>query len=238
MPLLLPHTYEGLDGKIRSVVEDIVAKIQTWAAQVDGVNAAERLNELAGGIAGLSTAQPGFVQTYAGSSAPTGWLLCDGAAVSRTTYANLFAVVMTTYGVGDGVTTFNLPDLRGRFVLGKAASGTGSTLGSTGGSIDHTHTGPSHTHGAGSYQAPAHDHGGVTGDAQVYIDHMTLIKDSFTDDGTNQKDAVIDEAEDPHDHTIPTQAAATITGTSGAGGTGATGSANPPYMALTYIIKT
>lgn len=76
---------------------------------------------------------------YGGTSAPTGWLLCDGAAVSRSTYAALFAVLSTTYGAGDGSTTFNLPDYRGRFVLGKAAAGTGSTLGGTGGTIDHVH---------------------------------------------------------------------------------------------------
>ena len=56
----------------------------------------------------------GVVLPYAGSSTPSGWLLCNGAAVSRTTYATLFAVIGTTYGVGDGSTTFNLPDLRGR----------------------------------------------------------------------------------------------------------------------------
>src|SRR5690606_38194219 len=81
-----------------------------------------------------------------GTSAPSGWLLCDGAAVSRNTYARLFSVLGTTYGAGDGNSTFNLPDLRQRFPLGKAASGTGSTLGATGGAIDHTHSGPSHTH--------------------------------------------------------------------------------------------
>lgn len=56
---------------------------------------------------------------FAGSTAPTGWLLCAGQAVSRTTYAALFAVVGTTYGIGDGSTTFNLPDLRGRVIAGK-----------------------------------------------------------------------------------------------------------------------
>jgi hypothetical protein len=55
----------------------------------------------------------GVVQQYAGSSAPDGFLLCNGAAVSRTTYASLFAVVGTTYGVGNGTTTFNLPNLNG-----------------------------------------------------------------------------------------------------------------------------
>lgn len=61
----------------------------------------------------------GMVLPYAGSSAPTGFLLCGGQAVSRTTYSDLFAVVGTTYGVGDNFSTFNLPDLQGRVVAGK-----------------------------------------------------------------------------------------------------------------------
>jgi microcystin-dependent protein len=81
----------------------------------------------------------GLTLPYGGITAPSGFLLCDGSAVSRTTYAGLFAILSTTYGVGDGSTTFNLPDMRQRFPLGKAAAGTGSTLGSTGGAIDHTH---------------------------------------------------------------------------------------------------
>lgn len=60
----------------------------------------------------------GTVLPYAGDTAPAGFLLCDGAAVSRTTYAALFAVVQSRFGAGDGSTTFNLPDLRGMFVRG------------------------------------------------------------------------------------------------------------------------
>lgn len=60
----------------------------------------------------------GLVLPYAGTSAPSGWLLCDGSAVSRTTYATLFAITSTTYGVGDGSTTFNLPNLSSRAVVG------------------------------------------------------------------------------------------------------------------------
>jgi microcystin-dependent protein len=56
----------------------------------------------------------GEMRDYAGTTAPTGWLLADGSAVSRTTYASLFAVVGTTYGAGNGTTTFNIPDMRGR----------------------------------------------------------------------------------------------------------------------------
>ena len=80
----------------------------------------------------------GSVIPYAGASAPgatingvVGWLLADGSAVSRTTYATLFAIVGTTYGAGDGSTTFNLPDLRGRMPMG-AGTGTGLNASGTG----------------------------------------------------------------------------------------------------------
>ena len=67
----------------------------------------------------VATAAPaGRIEAYAGATAPTGYLLCDGTAVSRTTYATLFAVTSTTYGIGDGSTTFNVPDLRGRVPVG------------------------------------------------------------------------------------------------------------------------
>jgi microcystin-dependent protein len=83
----------------------------------------------------------GAVLPYAGSSAPTGWLLCYGQAVSRTTYAALFAVTSTTYGVGDGSTTFNVPDLRGRVPAGQDDMGGTSANrltnpGTTSGGID------------------------------------------------------------------------------------------------------
>lgn len=64
---------------------------------------------------------PGIMWEYAGATAPSGWLLCDGSAVSRTTYAALYAVIGTTYGVGDGTTTFNLPDTRTRSTVGSSA---------------------------------------------------------------------------------------------------------------------
>lgn len=66
-----------------------------------------------GNLVGL---KPGFVCPFAGTTAPDGWLICDGSAISRTTYADLFAVIGTTYGEGDGNTTFNLP--KGNFPFG------------------------------------------------------------------------------------------------------------------------
>ena len=123
----------------------------------------------------LHTGVPsGGIVAYGGTSAPTNFLLCQGQAVSRTTYSTLFGIIGTTYGAGDGSTTFNLPNLQGRFPLGKAAAGTGSTLGGTGGALDHTHSNPAHSHGIsqhthgmknhvhgiGSHQhnTPAHEH--------------------------------------------------------------------------------
>ena len=75
-------------------------------------------------------APTGSVYTFAGSTVPTGWLKCNGALLSRTTYAALFAVIGTTYGAGDGSTTFALPDLRGEFVRG-ADDGRGVDAGRT-----------------------------------------------------------------------------------------------------------
>ena len=66
----------------------------------------------------------GIVQFFAGSSAPKGWLVCDGSAVSRTEYDELFEVIGTTYGAGDGSTTFNLPNLIDRFAEGGKNVGT------------------------------------------------------------------------------------------------------------------
>lgn len=118
----------------------------------------------------------GSVIAFAGASAPSDWLFCFGQNVSRTTYAALFAVLGTTYGVGDGSTTFTLPDLRGRVVAGKDDMGgtsanrltaqtgglNGDILGATGGSETHTLTTaqmPAHTHtsfgpsGSGSFNS-------------------------------------------------------------------------------------
>lgn len=91
---------------------------------------------------------PGTVKPFAGSASPSGWLLADGTAVSRTTYANLFAAIGTAYGTGDGSTTFNLPDLRGRVAVGRSPGGKADvdTLGDSDGlssnlrSISHHHT--------------------------------------------------------------------------------------------------
>lgn len=95
----------------------------------------------------------GAIQAYGGASAPNGWLICDGSAVSRTTYSELFSAIGTTYGSGDGSTTFNLPDLKGRVIVGvgesSATGHTNHTLGQKSGEEKHTLTVdemPSHSH--------------------------------------------------------------------------------------------
>jgi len=74
-----------------------------------------------------SIVPPGVVLPFAGSVAPDGWLLCQGQAVSRTTYATLFASLGTAYGTGDGSTTFNLPNTQGYFLRGAGTTGIYST---------------------------------------------------------------------------------------------------------------
>lgn len=71
----------------------------------------------------------GVIQAFAGSTTPDGWLLCDGSAVSRTDYSELFLVIGTTYGDGDGSTTFNVPNLIDKFVQGNATAGTVKSAG-------------------------------------------------------------------------------------------------------------
>lgn len=91
----------------------------------------------------------GAIQAYGGEVAPNNWLICDGSAVSRTTYSKLFATIGTTYGEGDGETTFNIPDLRGNIAIGASED---YDLGDNGGESEHiltTNEMPSHSHELG-----------------------------------------------------------------------------------------
>lgn len=82
----------------------------------------ENLKQLRTDIDGIGVSPSGSISSYAGSSIPTGYLDCDGSAVSRTTYADLFTAISTTWGIGDGSTTFNLPDLRNAHLRGVGTS--------------------------------------------------------------------------------------------------------------------
>jgi microcystin-dependent protein len=112
----------------------------------------------------------GTILDFGGPTAPSGWTECNGSAISRTTFSTLFSAIGTTWGVGDGSTTFNVPDLRRRTTVGRGGASTG-TLGNTIGSIggeeahvqitselathNHSVTDPGHNH---TVSDPGHNH--------------------------------------------------------------------------------
>ncbi len=157
---------------------------------------------------------PGTVQFFAGSSAPTGWLKANGAAISRTTYASLFATIGTTFGAGDGSTTFTLPDLRGEFLRAWDDSR----------GIDSART-------FGSFQGGAfanHNHG-VTDPGHVHaLNYFTPLYGGDNDRGTLSSEFSVDNSIAPG-----TQGAATGISINNAGGT----ETRPRNIALLAIIK-
>lgn len=165
----------------------------------------------------------GTIKLYAGATSPTGYLFCDGAAVSRTTYADLFAVLGTTYGAGDGSTTFNLPDFRRRVPVGAGGTGTatlGNARGNTGGSETHTLT---------EAQMPAHQHF------------------SFNTDNTSTGSPNLTNAQYPAEqnntggngtYTINGTATVANIGLTSSTGGGAAHNILQPSLVVAYIIKT
>ena len=170
----------------------------------------------------------GTVITYAGSSAPTGYLICNGTAISRTTYAALFAIIGTTYGAGDGSSTFNLPNLQEKFIVG-SSSNTGYNLADTGGAAEVTlsvNQIPSHTHNDGSLgtsTAGSHNHtytaygGGTSGTVPA----LRFDGGGAVDFNTSSHNG--------HNHDV--------TGNTGSTGGGQAHENRPPYMALLTCIK-
>lgn len=176
-----------------------------------------RVNVDVGGAGG--TRLVGEIIAYGGGVAPTGWLICDGSAVSRTTYASLFTILGTTYGAGDGSSTFNLPDLAGRFPLGAdGAHARGSVAGveqitltldnlpAHTHTIAHTHD-ITHAHGMGHTHDMSHGHGNVSSSGN----HHHTVGQSNATGSNNQnfargtaKDRDVDTSSDgAHSHSIP-----------------------------------
>ena len=109
----------------------------------------------------------GSLIMFISTTAPQGWLTCDGSAVSRTTYAELYALIGDSYGNGDGSTTFNLPDMRGKGAIGYKSDNTKfDAMGKTGGEEIHTLTKaemPSHNHTGNTNYAGSHKHESAAG---------------------------------------------------------------------------
>lgn len=151
----------------------------------------------------------GSIILWTVDSEPSGYLYCNGQAVSRTTYAALFAVIGTTYGVGDGSTTFNVPDMRGRFPLGQDDMG-----GSSANRVVDTDADTLGGADGDELKDLSHNHGGVTGAPSGTV----LVDDNSG--GTDQN-----PGSSTHTHTI-------------ASGGSATQDIMPPFLTLNYIIKT
>jgi microcystin-dependent protein len=121
-------------------------------------------SQIAGAVSSLMPS--GVVLPFGGTAAPTGWLLCDGSPISRTTYSALFSAIGTTHGTGDGVNTFNLPDMRGVFPRGAGTNGTSNYGGVTGhtpaggsvGAKGGQKTAPNGLSGGSGNQSQAHSH--------------------------------------------------------------------------------
>ena len=176
----------------------------------------------------------GAIIAFAGTTEPEGWLFCDGAAISRTRYAALFRAINTTYGAGDSNTTFNLPDLRGRFPLGLDNMGgtsadvvTAAEADSRGGS------GGAETHALTIDEMPTHSHG---------VDHINAPSSggglrALEAGGTNRHDDILTSNAN-EDFRGP------VSGDTVGGlfiknrGGGSSHNNMPPYLSLNYIIKT
>lgn len=151
---------------------------------------------------------PGTVESFAGINPPNGWLLCNGQTISRTTYISLFTAIGTIYGAGDGLTTFTLPDMRGRVSVA-AGAGPGLSnraLGDKDGEEKHTLT---------INEMPSHTHD--------YIDTFRT---------GNQNADNVANSQTAADETVTNQ-----TKTTAATGNGVAHNVMQPFIVLNYIIK-
>lgn len=215
-----------------ATLDPVVTSLQTDIQTVE--------TSLSGDITALVPA--GSIIMHGGAAAPPGWFLCDGSTASRTTYAALFAAIGTTYGTGNGTTTFTLPNLKGRVVVGIDAAQTEfNTRAKTGGEkthvlLDaempsHTHTitvasGGSHSHAGTTAAGGSHSHAGTTASGGAHTHSVTIgrqrdgVDDSnYTSDtqagdaGTVDSITLTTSSSGAHTHTFTTDTEAAHTHT-------------------------
>lgn len=186
----------------------------------------------------VGAAPCGSIMPFAGATIPAGWLLCDGSAVSRTTYSSLFAAlggISSPWGQGNGSTTFNLPDLRTRVPVGKNGSGTFASLGAIGGaetmSLQEAHL-ASHTHSFSATTSDAGNHNHAPPVAVTYGGNAGNYRSLFATNspfwsGGDWNNAVTTGGN--HNHSV--------SGTTGAKGSGTAFGLLQPYAVVNYIIK-
>jgi len=139
----------------RALVSSSSGKVEVSDITSDEINYLnDTTSNIQSQINSISSVITGAILIYPIATAPTGYLLCDGSAVSRTTYSDLYSIIGTTYGPGNGSTTFNVPNLKGRIPAGiDSSQAEFDSLGETGGSKTHTLITseiPAHTHSIAS----------------------------------------------------------------------------------------
>lgn len=214
------YTFRGadmpeLDPKVRDLLENRDQELELY------------LSTLGGGGSGSSPS--GSLTAFAGATAPTGWLICDGSVVSQATYASLYAVVGGTYNTGgEGAGNFRLPNIKGRVVVGRDASDSNfNVLGEIGGAKTHTLTEsemPSHDH-TGSISGGSHSHSMNTGAALTLGAGNSLFANSGNPPVTSAGSTGTSTS---HSHTLNINNA----------GSGNAHNNLQPYIALNWIIKT
>jgi microcystin-dependent protein len=193
-----------------------------------------------------NTVPAGSIQMWATATAPSGYVLCNGVAISRTTYSTLFSVIGTTFGVGDGSTTFNVPNYTNRMPYG-------TTVGATGGAAtttlieanlpSHTHTFSANTGGMNANVThshgitdPTHDHQyfydflSSTGTANSVAANSGISPLSAHTTGFSSTGITINSSNIDHGHAV--------SGTTGGTGSGTAITTISPYLGINFIIKT
>lgn len=237
MSLTTPAAITALPNSITpgltTGLEDHLEAVYSYLKDLAGlVNA-----EITTASSRLQTASPsGVVSAYAGSAAPTGWLMCSGQLVGRVTYPDLFTAIGTSYGVGDGSTTFGIPDLRGRVPVGRDATQTEfDLLGESGGAKTHlidTTEIPIHSHEVNLVTGEDnHNHNFSTrGDASTAVHSHNEVNTSSTGGTGKTANGTTTTSSDAHSHPV--------VGTTASVGGGLAHNNLQPYRVLNYIIKT
>lgn len=173
------------------------------------------------------------------SNFPTGWLPCWGQSISRTSYSKLFELLGTTFGNGDGTTTFNLPDLRGRTIVGcgSGSSLTARNVGQTGGSENQTLSEsnmPAHSHTGTTSTSGEHTHSSnATGSPYSLSTYTGSHTANSTDSTSGEPDLYAGSVA----LTINSAGAHTHTFTTSTQGSGTAFSVMQPFIVLTYLIR-
>lgn len=250
------YTESEVDNAISTAIANVV---DTAPALMDTLNElSASLNDdpsfattVANALAALVPA--GTISQTARSTAPTGYLLCDGSAVSRTTYATLFAAIGTAYGTGDGSTTFNIPNFKGRVPVGYDSAQTEfNALNKPGGAKTHTlaeaempihtHTQNSHTHtysGTTSLDGN-HNHGiYYAGSTKLQYINTTAAQGSGMGGmaGVFSSDNLATGTNGSHTHTFSGTTSAQSVATNQNAGSGNAHNNLQPYVVVNYMIK-